>query len=160
MRRLHLVASGRQSRSIVAVNMSRSGTPALDFPAVLGPGGEEASVVDSDLFVDLPVQQRVHLQDHVLDSGGVGGEVGRFVGVVLKIEQLEVVAVGQLLEGLGAVMLDRREVPAELVAPVEDATDRAALGEVEPRRLIRLLARRLRRGYRAEKSASSNVNML
>ena len=67
----------------------------------------------------------------------VGGKVGEFVWIGMKVEYLKCVASLQLFHGPRLMVFGRREVASEFVPVSDDGSHQAALGKVTAGHLIR-----------------------
>src|SRR5215468_11855329 len=92
--------------------------------------GQELAVIFADLLVDARVQLIVQCHHHLALGGAVLRQVVRLLRVFLQVEDFKVVVGDQRLVSGWTVEMKRREVPAEPVAAVEDASYGASVVEI------------------------------
>src|SRR5215475_8715961 len=91
---------------------------------------EISVIVIADLLRHQLVEQAVHTQDKILILLAIEGEIVQLVGILLQVEQLNVVVLKDLVESLRRVERGGRVVAGELVASVERKGHESAFVEV------------------------------
>src|SRR5262249_33012890 len=102
----------------------------VQIPRHLRDVGQLTAIIYPDLGLDRGLQLAAHLRNEVFVLFPVRSEVDHLRGIGLKIEELHIVCLVELVGRLRAVPIDRGKVARELITAIEHGPDAAALLQV------------------------------
>src|SRR5262245_13104449 len=101
-----------------------------DYPASIHTTRQHLTYVFAYFLLDHLCEFRVHCQEQIAVFLCIQCEVVQLLRIRLQIEKLHIVKLEKLFQRIREIMLLGREVTAELIAPIKDASDGASFRQV------------------------------